>query len=92
MQPKRKRSLGRDVFDRPSEKRPDRGTLKKLMAGRHPPAEASVREIEVKIKLTPSNLKQLDAVKARLESQGKGRFSRNDLIRVAIALLSAEDF
>jgi hypothetical protein len=34
----------------------------------------------------------LDVLKTSLESKGKGKFSRNDLIRVAIALLSADDF
>ena len=90
MPAKKKRSLGRDVFDRPSEKS-GAGTLRKILAGRQR-SEAAIKEIEVRIKLTPSNLKQLDAIRARLESEGKGRFSRNDLIRVAIALLSAEDF
>jgi hypothetical protein len=92
VQPKRKRSLGRDAFERTSQKRVGSGTLGKVLAGRRAPVEAAAKEIEVRIKLTPSNLKQLDAIRARLESQGKGRFSRNDLIRVAIALLSAEDF
>jgi hypothetical protein len=92
VQPKRKKSLGRDVFEGTPQKRASSGTLAKLLAGRRPPDEATVREIDVRIKLTPSNLKQLDTIRSRLESQGKGRFSRNDLIRVAIALLSAEDF
>jgi hypothetical protein len=89
--PKKKKSLGRDVFERPAD-RADGETLKKLLSGRRVPGDASVKEIEVRARLTPSNLKHLDAVRARLEAEGKGRFSRNDLIRVAIALLSAEDF
>jgi hypothetical protein len=91
VQPKKKKSLGRDVFERPVE-RSGEGALGKIMSGRRVPHEASVKEIEVRVKLTPSNLKQLDAIRARLEAEGKGRLSRNDLIRVAIALLSAEDF
>jgi hypothetical protein len=88
---KKKGSLGRDVFARPSEKAGS-GTLKKILDGRRIRDEASIKEIEVRVKLTPSNLKQLDAIRAGLEAKGKGRFSRNDLIRVAIALLSLEDF
>ncbi len=91
MHPKKKRSLGRDAFERPADKA-GAGTLEKILAGRRAPGHVAAKEIEVRIKLTPSNLKQLDAIRARLESEGKGRFSRNDLIRVAIALLSAEDF
>ena len=92
MQPKRRKSLGRDVFDGTGQKRAGSGPLAKLLTGRRPADEATVKEIDVRIKLTPSNLKQLDTIRSRLESQGKGRFSRNELIRVAIALLSAEDF
>jgi hypothetical protein len=88
---KRKKSLGRDVFDRPSDKA-GAGALEKVLTGRGPRAQPSAKEIEVKIKLTPSNLKHLDAIRSRLNSEGKGRLSRNDLIRVAIALLSTEDF
>lgn len=91
MHPKKKKSLGRDVFQRPVEKGGG-GTLGKIMSGRAGPGGASVKEIDVRVKLTPSNLKQLDAIGARLEAEGKGKFSRNDLIRVAIALLSSEDF
>lgn len=91
MHPKKKKSLGRDVFERPADKASGQA-LRKILSGRRVADEASVREIEVRVKLTPSNLKHLDAIRARLESEGKGRFSRNDLIRVAIALLSAEDF
>ena len=91
MQPKRKKSLGRDVFFGPSQKDAS-GTIKKILQGRRLRAEASVKEIEVRIKLTPSNLKQLDAIRTGVEKRGKGRLSRNDLIRVAITLLSVEDF
>lgn len=91
MQPKRKRSLGRDVFVGPTQKEAS-GTIKKILQGRRFRDEASVKEIEVRVKLTPSNLKQLDTIRAGLEKRGKGRLSRNDLIRVAITLLSVEDF
>ena len=89
-QPKRKKTLGRDVFVGRSEK--DSGSIGKILQGRRFHAEARVKEIEVRVKLTPSNLKHLDALVSGLESKGKGRFSRNDLIRVAITLLSADDF
>jgi hypothetical protein len=89
VQPKRKRSLGRDVFVGPAHKEAS-GTIKKILQGRR--ADAAVKEIDVRVKLTPSNLKQLDAIRADLEKRGKGRLSRNDLIRVAITLLSVEDF
>jgi hypothetical protein len=79
------------VFVNPSEKEAS-GTIKKILQGRRVRDEASVKEIEVRVKLTPSNLKQLDAIRSGLEKRGKGRFSRNDLIRVAITLLSVEDF
>jgi hypothetical protein len=87
----KKRSLGRDVFgdSRPSQKSK---ALKNMIEGetrRSGPKGA--REVEVKVKLTPSNIKHLDALVAELERRGKGRFTRNELIRVAITLLSAED-
>jgi hypothetical protein len=53
---------------------------------------AEVKEVEVKVKLTPSNLKHLDNLSAELEKKGKGRYSRSKLIRVAIALLRSSDF
>ena len=90
MQPKRKKTLGRDVFVGRSDR--ESGTIGKILQGRRLHEDARVKEIEVRVKLTPSNLKHLDALKTSLESQGKGKFSRNDLIRVAIALLSADDF
>ncbi|MBP2681033.1 MAG: hypothetical protein H6Q78_896 [Candidatus Krumholzibacteriota bacterium] len=89
-QPKGKKTLGRDVFAGRSEK--DSGAIGKILQGRRFPDEARVKEIEVRVKLTPSNLKHLEALASGLESKGKGRFSRNELIRVAITLLSADDF
>jgi hypothetical protein len=87
---RKKKTLGRDVFvDRPDK---DSGTIAKILQGRRYQGDAQVKEIEVRVKLTPSNLKHLDAVRSRLESKGKGRMSRNDLIRVAITLLSDDDF
>ena len=49
------------------------------------------KEVVVNVKLTPSNIKHLDAIRARLAKRGKGEISRNDLIRIAITLLTDED-
>ena len=87
----RKRSLGRDVFDTTPDDNKS-GTIKKILEGKRFKPKAAAKEVEVSVKLTPSNIKQLDAIRAELEKKGKGRLSRNDLIRVAITLLSAEDF
>jgi hypothetical protein len=89
-QPRRKKTLGRDVFGARSEK--ETGAIAKMIHGRRPHGDARVKEIEVRVRLTPSNLKHLDALASGLEAGGKGRFSRSELIRVAITLLSAEDF
>jgi len=89
-QPKGKKTLGRDVFVGRSEK--DSGTIGKILQGRRFHRAARVTEIEVRVKLTPSNLRHLDTLASGLESKGKGRFSRAELIRVAITLLSADDF
>ena len=86
----KKRSLGRDVFQKaPAGDKSDavRKMLEKPARG---PARA--REVEVRIKLTPSNIKHLDAIRAELQKGGKGKYSRSEMIRVAIALLSANDF
>jgi hypothetical protein len=53
---------------------------------------AEAKEVEVKVKLTPSNLKHLDNLIVELEKKGKGTFSRSKLIRVAITLLRSSDF
>jgi hypothetical protein len=57
-----------------------------------PKEPSDVKQIDVTVHLTPSNLKHLDALVTELEKAGKGRFSRNELIRVAITLLSVGDF
>lgn len=87
----RKRSLGRDVFETTSDDKKS-GTIKKILEGKRFKPKAAAREVEVKVKLTPSNIKHLDAIRAELEKKGKGPLTRNDLIRVAITLLTAEDF
>ena len=87
---KKKRSLGRDAFDRAKEGTTSQAVRKMLEKTARPSPQA--KQIEVSINLTPSNIKHLDALIEELEKTGKGRFSRNDLIRVAITLLSAGDF
>ena len=49
------------------------------------------KEVLVNVKLTPSNIKHIDDVRARLAESGKGKYTRNDLIRIAITLLSEDD-
>jgi hypothetical protein len=66
--------------------------VKRLIEGRTPAARAAAREVEVKIKLNTQNIKHLDKIRAKLESKGKGKFTRSELIRVAISLLAEEDF
>jgi hypothetical protein len=88
---KSKRSLGRDVFGEKTEADKSK-VLKKLLQGSGRKEGAGAREVEVRVKLTPSNIKHLDTLRAELETAGKGRFTRNDLIRIAITLLTAGDF
>lgn len=85
---KKKRSLGRDPFedDAPSPS----GTVEKLIKAR-PAGSPEAREVAVNVRLTPANIKHLDAIRRGLAAAGKGEYSRNDLIRIAIALLSADD-
>ena len=90
MDEKRKRSLGRNVFDNKNTDRSKSDALRKIIEGK--PRQGRSREIDVRVKLTPANLKHLDAIREALEKSGKGRFSRSELIRVAITLLSSGDF
>ena len=101
--PRRKRSLGRDVF----EKKPqsvESEALKKIIEGRdrqgearearpaRPARPARTRQIDVTVKLSPADLKHLDRLLGELEKRGRGDLTRNDLIRIGISLLSADDF
>jgi hypothetical protein len=86
---KKKRSLGRDPFEDDGASAPSR-SVEKLIKGR-PTASAEAREVSVNVRLTPANIKHLDALRRDLAAAGKGDYSRNDLIRIAIALLSAGD-
>ena len=87
----KKRSLGRDVFGNAPRGEKSKA-LKNMLEDPVPRGPKGAKEVEVKVKLTPSNIKHLDTLVAELERQGKGRFTRSELIRVAIALLSAGDF
>jgi hypothetical protein len=87
---KNRRSLGRDPFD-------DEGTgkesssVEKLIKGKAPGARApEAREVSVTVKLTPSNIKHLDAIRHQLQARGKS-LSRNELIRIAISLLTVDE-
>jgi len=86
---KKKRSLGRDPFEDDDVSSPS-GTVGKLITGR-PAGTPEAREVTVNVRLTPANIKHLDGVRRSLAAAGKGEYSRNDLIRIAIALLSADD-
>lgn len=87
---KKRRSLGRDPFDDAgagNAGRPD--SVERLIKGRAPGAPEA-REVSVTVKLTPSNIKHLDAIRRQLDERGKP-LSRNELIRIAITLLSADE-
>lgn len=88
---KAKRSLGRDVFDK-APKGKGSGAVRKILTSVPAAGGATARQIEVGVKLTPSNIKHLDNLRAELKRQGRGDFTRDELIRVAIALLSIGDF
>lgn len=88
---KKKPSLGRDVFSaKPGQAKSD--AVKKMLESTGGKGAAQPRHVEVAVKLTPSNIKHLDALAEQLQKAGKGSFSRSELIRVAITLLSAGDF
>lgn len=87
-----KKSLGRDVFAGQQDHEEKSEALRKILEGRTHRPSGGAKEVEVRVKLTPSNIKHLDTLRQQLEAAGKGRFSRSELIRVAIALLSSGDF
>ena len=87
---KKKKSLGRDAFDDANQQQTS-GSVGKLIKGKARNSGPEAKEVLVNVKLTPSNIKHIDALRARLEAQGKGPYTRNDLIRIAITLLSEED-
>ncbi len=87
----KKKSLGRDAFEDDNNQMSS-NSLKKLITGSGLKGSGNAKEVEVKVKLTPSNLKHLDHLVVQLEKQGKGKFTRSELIRVAITLLGSADF
>lgn len=88
--PKKRKSLGRDPFADPNEQ-PASKSLEKLIKGKGPRSEPEAREVSVTVKLTPANIKHLDSLRSQLSARGKDAMSHNDLIRIAIALLSIDD-
>lgn len=88
MSERRKKSMGRDPFD---DEKGGRGsdTVSKLIRGPSP-LLPDARAVEVTVRLTPANLKHLDAMRALLAERGR-EISRDELIRIAITLLTAED-
>lgn len=87
---KKKKSLGRDAFDDAHQQQTS-GSVTKLIKGKALKKTPEAKEVLVNVKLTPANIKHLDEIRARLAEQGKGNYTRNDLIRIAITLLSEED-
>ena len=87
---KKKKSLGRDPFD-DKKQRLASNSVEKLIKGKGLTGGPGAREVLVNVKLTPSNLKHLDTIRVQLADRGKGSYSRNDLIRIAIELLSDKD-
>ncbi len=88
MPDRRKRSIGRDPFEDANENRPSR-TVERLIRGKVR-MTSDVKEIEVGVRLTPSSLKHLDKVRERLKARGRD-VSRDELIRIAITLLTEDD-
>jgi len=85
---RRRKSLGRDPFEDDKGER-ESNTVSRLIRGRSP-LVPDAREVEVQVRLTPATLKHLDAIRARLAERGR-EVSRDELIRIAVTLLSAED-
>lgn len=90
MAKKKKKSLGRDPFDDANQEQTS-GSVSKLIKGKGLRGNPEAKEVLVNVKLTPSNIKHIDAIRARLAERGKGEYTRNDLIRIAITLLSEDD-
>lgn len=87
---KKRKSLGRDPFEGDDDEQRSK-SVEKLIKGRARGAAApEPREVSVTVKLTPSNIKHLDSVRRTLEARGKS-LSRNDLIRIAISLLTPDE-
>ncbi len=88
MPDRRKKPLGRDAFADAKEERESR-TVERLIRGKVQ-LTGDVKAIEVAVRLTPSSLKHLDKVRERLKARGR-EVSRDELIRIAITLLTEDD-
>ncbi len=88
MPDRRKRPIGRDPFEDANENRESR-TVERLIRGKVQLAR-DAKEITVGVRLTPSSLKHLDKVRERLRARGR-EVSRDELIRIAITLLTEDD-
>jgi hypothetical protein len=84
----RKKRMGRDPFEE-KESAPASDTVARLIRSRSP-LTPDAREVPVTVRLTPATLKHIDALQRRLAERGR-EISRDELIRIAITLLSAED-
>ena len=80
--------MGRDPFagDAPAR---ESDTVGRLIRGKSP-LTPEAKEVEVTVRLTPAAIKHLDAVRARLAERGH-EVSRDELIRIAITLLTPGD-
>ncbi len=87
---KKKKSLGRDPFDDRKQQQTSH-SVEKLIKGKRVAGEPGAKKVLVNVQLTPANLKHLDMVRTKLADQGKGTYTRSDLIRIAITLLAVED-
>lgn len=87
---KKKKSLGRDPFEDMKDGTRSK-SVEKLIKKKSPREAPGAKEVTVNIKLTPSNIKHLDDIRAKLAARNKETMSRNDLIRIAITLLSVDD-
>jgi hypothetical protein len=85
---RRKKSIGRDPFEDAKEDITSR-TVERLIRGKVNAAR-DPREIQVGVRLTPASLKHLDHVRMQLKARGR-EVSRDELIRIAISLLSEDD-
>ncbi len=87
---KKKKSLGRDPFEDVKQRQSSK-SVEKLIKGKIGRKQPEIKEVQVNVSLTPSNLKHIDKIREELAGQGRKGFSRNDLIRIAITLLSTDD-
>jgi hypothetical protein len=80
--------MGRDPFEDDKNDRAS-DTVSKLIRGKSPLAP-DAREVPVTVKLTPATMKHLDVLREKLAARGRD-MTRDELIRIAITLLKAED-